>query len=81
MDLKTAYEKYFKVGVAMSRLNIHTTAHKALMKAQFSSFTAENDMKPMYFMDKDACKADPEKYDLAPALTFEKAKPYLDFAK
>lgn len=81
MDLKTAYEKYFKIGVAMSRLNIHTPAHKALLKAQFSSFTAENDMKPMYFMDKDACKADPEKYNFVPALNFDKAKPYLDFAK
>ena len=51
MNLKTAFEPYFKVGVAMSRWNIHIKAHVELMKAQYSSFTAENDMKPMYFID------------------------------
>ncbi|MBR5348687.1 MAG: endo-1,4-beta-xylanase [Lachnospiraceae bacterium] len=81
MNLKTAYEPYFKIGVAMSRWNMHTKAHTELLKAQFNSFTAENDMKPMYYLDTDACKKDPQKYDLSPALTFENAKPYLDFAK
>ncbi|MBR5421185.1 MAG: endo-1,4-beta-xylanase [Lachnospiraceae bacterium] len=81
MDLKTAYKEYFKIGVALSRINIHTAAHVELMKAQFNSFTAENDMKPQFFLDRESCKADPEKYDLAPALRFKYAKPYLDLAK
>ena len=52
-----------------------------LVKAQFNSFTSENDMKPMFFLDGHACKKDPQKYDLAPALTFDNAIPYLKFAK
>ena len=81
MDLKTAYEPYFKIGAAISRWNLHTKAHRSLLLSQFNSFTCENDMKPMYYLDKDANKADPEKYNLSPALTFESAIPYLDFAK
>lgn len=81
MNLKTAYAPYFKMGVAMSRWNMHTAAHREFMKSQYNSFTVENDMKPMYFMDRDETLKDPEKYDLCPALTFENAKPYLDFAK
>ena len=81
MDLKTAYAPYFKVGAAISRWNLHTKAHRELLTAQFNSFTCENDMKPQFYLDRDACKAEPEKYDRAPALTFQHALPYLDFAK
>ena len=81
MNLKTAYEPYFKVGAAISRWNLHTEAHMKLLTAQFNSFTCENDMKPMYYLDQDENKSDPEKYNLAPALTFEHAIPYLEFAK
>ena len=81
MNLKTAYEPYFKIGAAISAWNLHTPAHMKLLLEQFNSFTCENDMKPMFYLDKDACKADPEKYDKAPALTFEHAVPYLEFAK
>lgn len=81
MNLKTAYEPYFKVGAAISGKNLRTPADMKLLKAQFNSFTAENDMKPMYFLDKDACKDDPDRYDLAPALKFDRAIPYLEAAK
>jgi len=81
MNLKTAYEPYFKIGAAISRWNLHTKAHMKLLTAQFNSFTCENDMKPMYYLDQDENKSDPEKYNLAPALTFEHAIPYLEFAK
>ena len=81
MNLKTAYEPYFKIGAAISRWNLHTKAHMNLLTAQFNSFTCENDMKPMYYLDQDENKSDPEKYNLAPALTFEHAIPYLEFAK
>ncbi|MCR5055233.1 MAG: endo-1,4-beta-xylanase [Lachnospiraceae bacterium] len=81
MNLKTAYEPYFKIGAAISRWNLHTKAHMKLLTDQFNSFTCENDMKPMYYLDMDKNKSDPEKYNLEPALTFENAKPYLEFAK
>ena len=81
MNLKTAYEPYFKIGAAISRWNLHTKAHMKLLTDQFNSFTCENDMKPMYYLDMDKNKSDPEKYNLEPALTFENAIPYLEFAK
>ena len=81
MNLKLAFEPYFKIGAAISRFNLNTPAHMKLLTDQFNSFTVENDMKPMYFLDTDANKKDPEKYNLAPALTFDNAIPYLDFAK
>lgn len=81
MNLKTAYEPYFKIGAAISRWNLHTKAHMNLLTEQFNSFTCENDMKPMFFLDTDKNKDDPEKYNLAPALTFENAIPYLEFAR
>ncbi len=81
MNLKTAYEPYFKIGAAISRWNLHTKAHMKLLTDQFNSFTCENDMKPMYYLDMDKNKSDPEKYNLEPALTYENAIPYLEFAK
>lgn len=81
MNLKTAYEPYFKIGAAISRWNLHTPAQMRLLTEQFNSFTCENDMKPMYYLDQNENKSDPEKYDLCPALTFEHAIPYLEFAK
>ncbi len=81
MNLKTAYEPYFKMGAAISRWNLYTPAHMKLLTSQFNSFTCENDMKPMFYLDKEENKNDPDKYDLAPALTFDKAIPYLEFAK
>ncbi len=81
MNLKTAYEPYFKIGAAISRKNLNTPAHMKLLCAQYNSFTCENSMKPMYFLDRDECKADPDRYDLAPALNFDHARPYLDFAQ
>ena len=81
MNLKTAYEPYFKIGAAISAWNLHTPAHRKLLLEQFNSFTCENDMKPMFYLDKEACKSEPEKYNLSPALTFEHAIPYLDFAQ
>ncbi len=81
MNLKTAYEPYFKIGAAISGYNLHVPAHMKLLTSQFNSFTCENDMKPMFYLDKDTNKNDPEKYNLAPALKFDAAIPYLEFAK
>ena len=81
MNLKTAFEPYFKIGAAISRWNLATVAHMKLLTAQFNSFTCENDMKPMYFLDTDKNQAEPDKYNLSPALCFENAIPYLEFAQ
>ena len=81
MDLQTAYRDYFKVGAAISRWNLKTPAHMKLLKSQFNSFTCENDMKPMFFLDEEKNKKEPEKYDLSPALKFDRATPYLEFAR
>ena len=81
MNLKTAFEPYFKIGAAISRKNLCTCSNTALLLEQFNSFTCENDMKPSFFLDEEANLAMPAKHDLIPALTFENARPYLDFAK
>ena len=64
MNLKTAYEPYFRIGAAISEVDLHTPARMKLLLAQFNSFTCENDMKPMYYLDQDSNKNDPEKYNL-----------------
>ena len=81
MNLKTAYEPFFKIGAAISRWNLYTPAHVKFLTEQFNSFTVENDMKPMFFLDGKKNKAEAEKYQLCPALTFERAIPYLEMAK
>ena len=80
MDLKTAYKDRFKMGVAISRKNLETDANMKLLLSQFSSFTVENDMKPMYFLAL-SNREEPEKYDLAPKLEFQFAIPFLEFAQ
>lgn len=81
MNLKTAYASFFKMGAAISRWNLYTPAHRALLLEQFNSFTCENDMKPMYYLDKRENLLHSEEHRFTPALTFEKAIPYLEFAK
>lgn len=43
---KDAYKKYFKIGVAVNMRNITTPEQVALIKKDYNSITAENDMKP-----------------------------------
>ena len=81
MTLKEAYEPYFRMGAAISVFNLHTPADLKLLRDQFNSFTCENDMKPMYFLDRRENKRDPEAYDTSPALRFDHAIPYLDLAR
>ena len=45
--LKEAYQNYFMIGVAVNRFNISVPEQAALVKQEFSSMTAENDMKPV----------------------------------
>ena len=44
--LKDAYKKYFKIGVAVNTRNISNPEQIALIKKDYNSITAENDMKP-----------------------------------
>ena len=48
--LKDAYKDYFTIGVAVNKRNISNADQMALIKKEFNSITAENDMKvgPMH---------------------------------
>ncbi len=45
--LKDAYQDYFTIGVAVNKRNISDPAQIELIKKNFNSVTAENDMKPI----------------------------------
>lgn len=81
MSLKTAFGSRFKIGAAISRKNLNTKQRTDLLLKEFNSFTCENDMKPMFFLDEEENLKDPSKYNLAPKLRFDIAAPYLEFAK
>ena len=44
--LKDAYKDYFMIGVAVNQRNVANAEQSALVKQEFNSMTAENDMKP-----------------------------------
>ncbi len=44
--LKDAYQGYFKIGVAVNKTNVSEPAQMALVRQEYNSVTAENDMKP-----------------------------------
>ena len=46
VKLKDAYKNYFMIGVALNQRNISNADQVNLVKAEFNSITAENDMKP-----------------------------------
>lgn len=45
-SLKDAYDGYFAVGVAVNQRNVSDSTQIELIKKEFNSITAENDMKP-----------------------------------
>ena len=45
-SLKDVYKDYFYIGVAVNKRNVADADQSALVKKEFSSMTAENDMKP-----------------------------------
>lgn len=51
--LKEAYKDYFMIGVAVNQRNLATPAEADIVKKEFNSMTAENDMKP-----GEVCKGD-----------------------
>ena len=44
--LKDVYKDYFMIGVAVNQRNVSNADQAALVKKEFNSITAENDMKP-----------------------------------
>ena len=44
--LKDVYKDYFMIGVAVNQRNVTNPEQIALIKKEFNSITAENDMKP-----------------------------------
>jgi GH35 family endo-1,4-beta-xylanase/enterochelin esterase-like enzyme len=47
VSLTDAYKDYFTIGVAVNQRNIRNADQAALVRKEFSSITAENDMKPI----------------------------------
>ena len=81
MSLKKAYEPYFKIGTSVSWRNLESEQAKDELKKHYSSITAENGMKPMFYLDKEENQANPDKYKLEPVLKFDVPRKFLDFAK
>ncbi len=81
MNLKTAYKSLFKIGAAVSAKDMAVAANRALITEQFNSMTCENDMKPMYILNREANLKNPQEYNTAPAVVFDHIRKYLDFAK
>ncbi len=81
MSLKEAYLPYFKIGTAVSSRNMENPARTKLLMDEFNSMTCENDMKPMFMLDWKKNTEQPEVYNTAPAMNFEPAIKYLEFAK
>ncbi|MCR4703940.1 MAG: endo-1,4-beta-xylanase [Saccharofermentans sp.] len=82
-SLSAAYADYFKFGVA-SPATVMTNKNdgfRSLIKTQFNSVTPENELKPDSVLDAEKNLADPAKYNEAPAIHFDAAKPILDFCK
>ena len=46
-SLKDAYKDYFTIGVAVNKNNVAIAEQAALIRKEFNSITAENDMKPI----------------------------------
>ncbi len=81
MSLKQVYEPYFKIGTSVSFKNIESEQAAKELQKHYSSITAENGMKPMFYLDKEENQSNPEKYKREPALKFDIPRKFLDFAK
>ena len=81
MSLKQAYEPYFRIGTSVSWRNITSERAKDELLKHYNSITAENGMKPMFFLDPEENQAHPEKYNREPALKFDIPRKFLDYAK
>ena len=78
-SLCRAYEPYFRIGAAVSSRLTAVPALRGLICRHYSSLTADNQMKPMFLMDREATVAqgDPTRA----ALRFALADDLLSFAR
>ncbi len=78
-SLSRAYEPYFRIGAAVSSRLTAVPALRDLICRHFSSLTADNQMKPMFLLDREATVAqgDPSRA----ALRFTPANDLLSFAR
>ena len=81
MSLKQIFKEYFKIGTSVSGRNMESERAKEELKKHYNSITAENIMKPMFYLDAQKNMEDPAQYNLKPALNFELYRKFLDFAK
>jgi len=81
MSLKHIFREYFKIGTSVSGRNVASEQAREELQKHYNSITAENIMKPMFFLDAQKNIEEPEKYNLEPALNFELYRKFLDFAK
>ena len=81
MGLKEIYRPYFPIGAAVPASAFdHPSALHAIAE-QYASLTCENDMKPEALLDWEENQKNPAACDRTPALRFDRAVPYLEFAK
>lgn len=81
MGLKEIYRPYFPIGAAVPASAFdHPSALHAIAE-QYASLTCENDMKPEALLDREENQKNPAACDRTPALRFDRAVPYLEFAK
>ncbi len=78
-SLKKIYTDYFSIGVAAS-LRSFSAERQELIKQQFNSITAENELKPESLLDYTACISNPD-FDDNPQVNFSKVDPLLQFAQ
>lgn len=78
--LKEAYKNLYSIGVAGTVSEITPKERQELIMGQFNSLTPGNELKADSVLDYAACISDP-KYDDNPAISFDRVKPILDFAK
>ncbi len=77
-SLFRAYEKHFRVGAAINGRMPADPAYRELICRHFNSITADNQMKPMFVMDRDATLA---RGDLShAAVSFRSVDSLLSFA-
>ncbi len=78
-SLGEAYREHFLIGAAVNAYMLRDEGHRRLIRRQFTSMTAENEMKPERLLDREAtlALADPVRC----ALRFDTADRMLAFAR
>lgn len=81
MSLKKAYEPYFKMGAAVPFYALKDQRAVEELCSQYDSFTCENEMKPMFLLDREENMRHPKEHDRSPAVRFDGIRGILDFAQ